>query len=57
MIPTIKNRLEAEKRLTGYINELEAHRDELPAGAFQWLTTAEGEMQNQRANLEKKGKR
>ena len=49
----IKHLLEAEKKLTGYINELEAHKDELPAGAFRHLTTAENLMTNKRAKMEK----
>lgn len=57
----IKSSLVAEKKLTGYINTIQTRlsqeADEVPEGAFQWLTTAEGEMQNQRAKLEKDGGR
>lgn len=52
----IKALLRAEQRLAAIINELEAHRDELPAGAFRHLTTAENLLQNKRANLERNGK-
>lgn len=53
----IKHLLEAEKRLAHFIDELEPHRAELPAGAFRHLTTAENELQNRRAKLEKGGRR
>jgi hypothetical protein len=57
MTTTIKTLLEAEKRLASLITELEPHKDEMPAGAFRHLTTAENLMQNRRANLEKKNDR
>lgn len=53
MAPTIKTLLEAEKKLTGYINALEPHKAQLPTGAFQHLPTAENMIINKRAKLEK----
>lgn len=49
---TVKQLLESEKRLAHFIDQIEGDRGNVPAGAFQFLTTAEGELQNRRAKLE-----
>lgn len=50
---TIKQLLEAERRLGAIIDALEPHKNEMVPGAFQFLTTTENLLQNQRAKLEK----
>lgn len=51
----IKSLLNAEKRLTGYINELEQRpASEIVPGALSHLRDAENEMMNRRAKLEAK---